>query len=71
MVEASGRSRPSLAFATPVHPCTLESQFAPLTTHAIKNPEPMVRGCLLVEASGIEPESASDSLSALHAYPSY
>jgi len=29
------------------------------------------RGHELVEAAGIEPASASDSLSALHAYPSY
>ena len=37
--------------------CAMEShavQFAPLTTHAIKNPEPSVRGYLLVEAAGIE-----------------
>ena len=73
IVPAAGRSRPSLAFATPAHPCAMEShasQFTPLTTHTIKNPEPLARGCLLVEAAGIEPASASDSLSALHAYPS-
>jgi len=37
-----------------------------------KKPQPgTVEVLLLVEAAGIEPASASDQLSALHAYPSY
>jgi hypothetical protein len=75
MVEAAGSSRascPTLHLHIHVQWNLTRARLGshPIHINQIKKP-PQGWFVYLVEAAGIEPASASDSLSALHAYPSY